>query len=171
MAKDWSFFSERLEHDSSICAMHADSFGPGRFVRAAVLLREQGMHDLSLSFLCAEGKRIVGSVRMTPISIEKITGHLLGPIVVHPLYQNKGIGRKLISMSVDAAEKKGSQVIVLVGDIAYYSKLGFQAVPWKSLILPAPVDPNRVLFLPLVQNVAQNIKGIVRCREEPKIGR
>ncbi|QTP64428.1 N-acetyltransferase [Candidatus Liberibacter africanus] len=144
--------------------MHAEAFGPGRFSRAAFLLREQGMHDLSLSFLCTDGQIIIGSVRMTPISIEKITGHLLGPVVVHPLYQNKGIGQKLIDMSVDAARNKGSEVVVLVGDIAYYSKLNFQKVPWKSLLFPAPVDPNRVLYLPLIGNI-DNLKGAIYYRK------
>ncbi|CAL9914869.1 putative acetyltransferase [Candidatus Liberibacter solanacearum] len=159
------FFPETADHDSTICAMHAEAFGPGRFVRAAMLLREQGTHDLSLSFLCADGEKIVGSVRMVPISIEKIKGYMLGPIVVHLLYRNKGIGKKLIQMAIKGARTKGSEVVVLVGDADYYTKIGFQKVPFKSLLFPVPVNPQRVMFYPIENNIVENLKGVIRCRE------
>ncbi|MBL0849161.1 MAG: N-acetyltransferase [Candidatus Liberibacter ctenarytainae] len=145
--------------------MNEEAFGPGRFVRAAMLLREQGKHDLSLSFICADAEEIMGSVRMTPISIGIAKGYILGPLVVRPLYQKKGIGKKLIKMAIDAASKKEVACIVLIGDFSYYSKLGFRQVPWKKIQFPGPVDPQRVLLFPFVDNVVDNIKGVIVYRE------
>ncbi|MBY7649761.1 MAG: N-acetyltransferase [Candidatus Liberibacter europaeus] len=145
--------------------MNEEVFGPGRFVRAAMLLRERGEHDISLSFVCKDEKDIVGSVRMTPIYIGMVKGHLLGTIVVLPSYRGKGVGQKLIKMAVKAASLKGSEIIVLIGDFSYYSKLGFKKVPWKAIQFPGPVDPERIMFFPLVDNVIENIKGVICFRE------
>ncbi|AHA28150.1 GNAT family N-acetyltransferase [Candidatus Liberibacter americanus] len=139
--------------------MNEEAFGPGRFVRAAVLLRETGKHDINSSFCCRNDEEIIGSVRMTPIYIGIVKGYLLGSIVVRPSYKNKGIGRKLIQMAIDAAKSKGSDVVILVGDFSYYSRLGFKSVPWKAIIFPAPIDPQRVMFFPIVDNIVEKLKG------------
>lgn len=153
------FSTETPDQDSAICAINEEAFGPGRFVRAAVLLRERGKHDINSSFCCTNEKEIVGSVRMTPIYIGIVKGYILGSIVVRPLYKNKGIGQKLIQMAIDAARCKKSEVVILIGDFSYYSRLGFKRVPWKAIQFPAPIDPQRVMFFPIVDNVAEKLKG------------
>ncbi|MBA5724037.1 GNAT family N-acetyltransferase [Candidatus Liberibacter sp.] len=165
MKESFRFFPESLDYDLAIRAINDEAFGPGRFVRAAMLLRERGMHDLDLSFLCADGEEIIASVRMTPIIAGTVRGHILGPIAVRPLYQKRGIGRKLVQMAIDAASKNGSEAIILIGDFPYYSQFGFKQVPINNLEFPGPVDPKRVMFLPLIGDIVENLKGVVRCRE------
>lgn len=50
-----------------------------------------------------------------------------GPLSVLPDYQKKGIGRRLIRYSVDRAKEMGFPAILIYGDPAYYSKIGFEA--------------------------------------------
>lgn len=51
----------------------------------------------------------------------------LGPIAVLPQYQRMGVGRKLIAHTRDLASQLGYRAILLCGDPAYYSKVGFMA--------------------------------------------
>ncbi|MGO7594110.1 GNAT family N-acetyltransferase, partial [Rhizobium leguminosarum] len=68
-------------HDAAIEHINEEAFGPGRFTRAAARLREQGPHDLSLSFICTDNGEKIASVRMTPVLAGTVKGHLLGPLI------------------------------------------------------------------------------------------
>lgn len=76
--------------------------------------------------------RIVGNVVFVKGHIltdnrTKVEVLTLGPISVHPNYQRKGIGRKLIERAAAEALKLGFKAIVLCGDPDFYSKVGFVA--------------------------------------------
>lgn len=55
----------------------------------------------------------------------------LGPISVHPHYQQKGIGGRMIAHTKGIAHKMGFHAILLCGDPDYYLKQGF--VPAETL--------------------------------------
>ena len=48
---------------------------------------------------------------------------------------------------------------ILVGDPPYYQPLGFEKVAYGALTFPGPVDPNRVLVVPMAQDVHAGLKG------------
>ena len=135
------------------------AFGPGRFARTAFRLREGNTHDQQLSFVARVSTLVVGSIRLTPIRIGKHPGLLLGPLTVDPAFRAKGIGRMLIEASVKAATAKGHRHIILVGDEAYYSRMGFKRVPQGKITMPGPVDPARILALALDGGTIENIAG------------
>ena len=64
---DLVYLTEDASHDAAIEHINEEAFGPGRFTRAAARIREQGPHDLSLSFICADDGETIASVRMTPV--------------------------------------------------------------------------------------------------------
>ena len=129
---------------SEIEALNAAAFGPGRHARAAARLRERGPHDLALSFTARRGGDLVGSVRLTPIDVGGVPGHLLGPLAVVPALKSLGIGRALIERSCAAAKDAGEGTFVLlVGDAPYYARTGFEVV--RGPVMPGPVDPARLL--------------------------
>lgn len=140
-----AYLNESAAHGDIIDLINEEAFGPGRFVRAAERVREQGPHDPALSFVAAVGDEIIGSVRLTPVEAGSIAGHLLGPLAVRPSFKNLGIGRQLVRISVAAAHKAGSEGVVLVGDRSYYGPLGFERIAAR-LTFPGPVDPARVLI-------------------------
>lgn len=146
----------------AIEALHEDAFGPGRFARAAFRLREQGPHDLALSFAAlSQGGELLGSVRLTPVRASRSgqCGYLLGPLAVAPAHKNAGIGRALVRRAVEAAGMvPDAQFVLLVGDASYYSPLGFFPVPKGRVSLPGPVDPNRLLAHPL--GTADNVEKL-----------
>lgn len=142
---DVVYMPEEPAHDPEIELINEEAFGPGRFARAAYKIREGGPHDRTLSFVALSHGAVVASVRLTPIAAGAGRGLLLGPLAVRPAYKNLGIGKKLVRIAVEAAEKAGSGVVILVGDAPYYGPLGFLPVPPGQLTMPRPVDPARLL--------------------------
>ncbi|MBY3210864.1 N-acetyltransferase [Rhizobium leguminosarum] len=162
---DLVYLTEDASHDAAIEHINEEAFGPGRFTRAAARIREQGPHDLSLSFICTDNGETIASVRMTPVLAGTVKGHLLGPLAVRPSHKNKGIGRELVRIAVEAARRKGSEAVILVGDPPYYGPLGFEKVAYNALSFPGPVDPGRVLVVPIAEGVHARLRGPIAWRE------
>ena len=161
---DYLYLTEDASHDDIIEYINQEAFGPGRFARAAARIREQGPHDRSLSFVCCDNGETIASVRMTPVKAGDVNGHLLGPLAVRPSHKSLGIGRELVRIAVDAARRKGSDAVILVGDPPYYQPLGFEKVASGALRFPGPVDPARVLVVPMGENVHSKFNGEIRWR-------
>ncbi len=133
------------DHDAdAIAGLETRAFGPGRFARTAYRLREENPHDLSLSFVARVSTLVVGSVRLTQIRVGDAPALLLGPLTVDPAFRSKGIAQRLVETALAAAEAQGHRAVLLVGDEAYYTRMGFKPAP-ASVQMPGPVDPRRVL--------------------------
>lgn len=83
-----------------------------------------------LDFVAVRDGRIVGSVVFQKAFIAGDDGKrrdvlAMGPIAVLPAFQRKGVGRMLINHARTAAAEQGHRAILLCGDPAYYSKVGF----------------------------------------------
>lgn len=159
------YLTEDASHDAIIEIINEEAFGPGRHTRAAARIREQGPHDRLLSFICADDGETIASVRMTPVLAGQVKGHMLGPLAVRPSHKNMGIGRELVRIAIAAAKRKGSEAVILIGDPPYYMPLGFEKVAYAALDFPGPVDPNRVLVVPLGTDVHQRLKGKIGWRK------
>jgi predicted N-acetyltransferase YhbS len=136
-------------------------FGPGRFARTAYRLREITPPDLSLSFVARVGSLLVGANRMTPIRCGGKAALLLGPLSVEPAFRSAGIGEALVMKSLEAARAAGHQLVLLVGDMSYYGRMGFEPVPEGRLVFPGPVDPTRLLYCALTKGAFDAVHGRV----------
>lgn len=146
----------------AISELSARVFGPGRFVRTAYRVRE-GTPDIS-SFcrVAMLDGRIIAAIRMTEITIGgEGEALLLGPLAVDPAFANLGYGRRLIAESMEAARAAGRQLVLLVGDMPYYGRLGFVPVPPGQIVLPGPVNPARLLALELQPGALKRFRGLV----------
>ena len=65
----------------------------------------------------------------------------------HFRQQGQGVGAALMTHAIAAARKLGHRAIMLVGDAPYFGRFGF--VPAAEVRLAGPVDPRRLLWLPL----------------------
>lgn len=142
--------------------LHERAFGPGRFARTAYRIREGAPHRLDLSFTALVGSLLVGSVRLTPITAGSAPGLMLGPLTVDPAFENRGIGRALIERALDAARAAGHELVLLVGDEAYYGQFGFKRVPRGQITMPGPVDPDRLLAAELAEGALSNARGLIK---------
>ena len=162
MIDSFTVQAERPEHADAIEALHEASFGPGRFARAASLLREGVAHDPALSFVATAGLTLIGSVRLTPIFIGDRPAILLGPLAVVEGWKGRGAGKSLMRTSLAAAAEAGHSVVLLVGDEPYYGPFGFVRLEPYRIMLPAPVDPARVLVCPLAEGSLDGLGGAAR---------
>ncbi|MGI8524924.1 MAG: GNAT family N-acetyltransferase [Pseudolabrys sp.] len=154
-----TILAETAADEIAIERLHERTFGPGRFARTAYRIREGRGHALDLSFTARVGTLLVGSVRLTPISIGAAKALLLGPLTVEPPFRDRGVGSALIGRALKHARKNGHKLVVLVGDAPFYGKNGFKKIPKGQVTMPGPVDPARLLVAELVAGAAAGLKG------------
>ena len=138
------------------------TFGPGRFVLSVYRLREHVDHLLDLSFTAHIGTLLVGSVRQLPACVGETKALLLGPLTVEPPFRKRGVGRALLDRALAEAKAKGHRLVLLVGDEAYYSQVGFKKVPKGRATMPGPVDYDRLLMVELVEAAFDGVSGTIR---------
>jgi predicted N-acetyltransferase YhbS len=138
------------------------AFGPGRFAKTAERLREGNMPRRDLSLVAWADGEAVGCVRMWPIHIGQAPAVLLGPFAVDDAWRSRGLGGQLIAAACAATERAGEGVVLLVGDLPYFAKLGFETVPRGRAVLPGPVDPRRLLWRALRPGALDQVEGPVR---------
>ena len=138
------------------------AFGPGRYARSAYRLREDVPADPALSFVACVGTLLVGANQMTPIRCGDTPALLLGPLTVDPAFRSGGIGEAIAQHSLDAARSAGHTLVLLVGDLPYYARLGFATVPDGKLDFCGPVDPARLLYCELVPGAFAGVRGPVK---------
>jgi predicted N-acetyltransferase YhbS len=116
--------------------------------------------------VCLIGGRVVAAVRFTPIRIGGKEGALLlGPLAVDPAAANQGYGRGLVAKALDEARAAGVALVVLVGNEPYYARLGFRRIPRGQIVMPGPVDPDRLLAADLVPDALRSFSGLVQARQ------
>jgi predicted N-acetyltransferase YhbS len=161
-----SSFEIRLEtavDAPALSQLSAEAFGPGRFTRSAYRVRE-GVPPVASLCLCGLlDRKLVGGIRFTAVRIGESEGAaLLGPLVVDPLVKGKGYGKALVGEGLARARGEGFALVLLVGDMPYYARFGFQPVPPGQIALPGPVDPARLLAVELVPGALAGAAGMVK---------
>jgi len=162
----FTILPETAEDADAIERLHERVFGPGRFAKTAYRLREQASHRLSVSFIARVGTLLVGSVWLTPICIGDDRALLLGPLTVEPAFRGHGIGQALMVRALARAAADGERLVLLVGDEPYYGKAGFKRVPPGRVVMPGPVDPERLLVAELAAGAFEGVGGRVRGDDE-----
>lgn len=151
----------------AISALQNRVFGPGRYAKASYRLREgvEPIDALSLVAMREGDNTIVGSIRYWPVMIgpnassQMDAALLLGPLAVAPEVQGKGAGLALMKESLRLAAGMGHRLVLLVGDLPYYARVGFSQVPRGRVVMPQPYDPDRLLWLPLVPGAEEDVAG------------
>lgn len=153
-----------LADEPAIEALLDLAFGLSRRTKTSYRLREGNTPAPGLSMVVREPELgVVGTISYWPLRIggDGTKALLLGPIAIHPARQNRGIGLALMRTTLAEAAKQGHALVILVGDAPYYARVGFMKVPEGQLLLPGPVDPNRLLFLELRAGALSAAHGMV----------
>jgi predicted N-acetyltransferase YhbS len=158
----WIIRAESVEDASTIEALNADGFGPGRYAKSAYRLREGVSPIAELGFVAVENGVLRGSVRFWPVAVGGVRALLLGPLAVQSDQRGRGIGIALMAHGIAAAKARSFSSILLVGDEPYYAKVGFSRLPPGRIRFPGPVDQNRILGLSLEAGAVLNLSGAVR---------
>src|SRR5450432_2886548 len=103
------------------------AFGLSRHAKTSYRLREGNEPIPGLSLVMHDDEDgLVGAISFWPIAIgrEQTPALLLGPLAVHPQHQNQGIGLYLMREGLARARVKGHSLVLLVGDLPYYARVG-----------------------------------------------
>ncbi len=140
------------------------TFGLARRTKTSYRLREGNEAVPGLSMVVRDSEvGLAGAISYWPL----VVGHsfepalLLGPLAVHPARENLGIGRALMTKSLDRAKAMAHALVLLVGDAPYYERVGFHVLPPSLLQMPGPIDPARFMYLELVPNALTAVSGLV----------
>jgi predicted N-acetyltransferase YhbS len=150
--------------EASIEAILDLCFALGRRTKTSYRLREGSAPVDGLSMVIRDNELgLVGAISYWPLVIGKAfrPAILLGPLAVHPARQNLGIGRVLMTHTLQLAKSFGHELVLLVGDAPYYARVGFKLLPHGLLQLPGPFDEARFLYLELKEGALQGAEGLV----------
>lgn len=123
-----------------------------------------------LSLVAELENKIVGYILLTKIKIKNdkdiFASLALAPVAVHPAYQGRGIGGRLIEQAHEIAKEKGYTSIVLLGHEKYYPKFGYQQADKFAIKLPFNVSKENCMAIELVEAGLKGVRGTVEYPEE-----
>lgn len=151
---------------AAICHLTAAGFdgaphSSGTEAGIAAALREAGA--LTLSLVAEDGAGLLGHVAFSAVQVDgRSCGWFgLGPVVVAPDQQRRGIGSALIREGLFQLRGLGARGCVVLGDPGYYQRFGFAPDPalrfdgvppeyFLRLVLDetAPLPQGAVLYHP-----------------------
>ncbi len=157
----------RPSDHAAIEALLDRAFGLDRTSKAAYRLREGVQPVAELCCIAEENSVLKGTISYWPMIIDLDTGGavdvlLLGPIAVEPAISGQGVGIQLMEETLEKARQQGHDLVILVGDLDYYGRIGFSRDGTAGLRLPGPVDQDRLLVKSLQGNEVNDLTGLIR---------
>ena len=97
---------------------------------------------VAISLVATIGTRIVGHVIFTKCGVvgNDVNAALLGPLAVAPVWQGQGIGSEIVRVGLRRLEDEDVSWIFVLGDPAYYGRLGFLPESLLEPPFPLPVE-------------------------------
>jgi len=133
-------------------------------------LRKTTDFNYLLSLVAEIKGEIVGHILFYPLKIknknEEHTVLSLAPIAVHPKYQNKGIGSKLVKRGLEIAKDNGFDAVIVIGHPNYYPRFGFTPAKNWNIKLPFNAPDDVFLAIELKKDSLKNCSGTVEFTKE-----
>ena len=147
--------SERPQDGPLVDALIDRAFGPGRYTKVSERVREFADFAPELSMCAWTDDRLLGCARMWRVRCGGQPVTFLGPFAVEQGERSAGFGARLIERACEMAAAAGESHVVLVGDEPYFARVGFSKAAGRRIVMPGPVDQNRVLVRPLRDDAAE----------------
>lgn len=117
-----------------------------------------------LSLVAEQDEKIIGHILFSKIKIigeSTYSSLALAPMSVHPDFQKKGTGSKLVTIGLQIARNLKFEHVIVLGHKNYYPKFGFQkASKWK-ICCPFEVPEDHFMAIELVEGCLENKGGLV----------
>lgn len=126
----------------------------------------QGPHFISeLSLVAYSDEKLIGYILFSQITIANgdYRHQSLGltSMVVHPAYQKRGVGAKLITYGLQRATDLGYTDVFVFGHEFYFPKFGFLPATKWNIRPPFEVPAEVFMGLELEPNALKHVSGIV----------
>jgi putative acetyltransferase len=112
---------EQGDRDASL-EIERRAFRQGDEPEIVVSVRDE---EGSFALVAEEYGALVGHVQLSRAWVGESAVLALGPIGVEPDHQRRGIGQALVEAALIQAAGRGEIAVILLGDPAYYGRLGF----------------------------------------------
>lgn len=119
-----------------------------------------------LSFVIEVDGKIAGAIFYTHSKIvsddnKEFDTISFGPVFISPKFHRMGLGRKLITHSIEEAKKLGHKAITTLGYPYHYEPYGFVGGKKYNISMEDGKFYKGLLVLPLYEGVLDNISGYV----------
>jgi len=157
------YLPEALDDQDAIEALLDLAFGPDRTNKKSYRFRRNIPPVPALCWVAYDGDRLVATIRYWPIRVGKAgtPSVLLGPLGVAPDRRGDGIGVTLVMRTMELARQAGIRTILLVGDLGYYARFGFEPAAPHGYRMTGE-KPHRLLIEPLVASALTEDAGLLR---------
>lgn len=124
-----------------------------------------------LCFVIEKDDEILGSIFYSHSKVIDIDGTEIktitfGPVSIKPEFQRKGLGRKLITNSIEKAKEHGYGAIIIGGFPYHYKTYGFISAKKYNIAMEDGNYYTGIMALPLIDGYLDDIKkGIVYFSE------
>lgn len=120
-------------------------------------VRENADYIPELDFVMEEDGRIMGHILYVKAKLLATDGTekeilSFGPFTIHPDYQRKGYGRKLLNHSLDAAKKMGYDAVAIYGNPENYACYGFRNCKRYNVCIEDNIYPVALMVKELEEN-------------------
>lgn len=134
-----------------------------------------------LSLVATVDESIVGHILFSNIRIkppsQKVAAALLAPLAVHPDFQSRRIGSRLVTEGLQQLSDSGVNLVFVLGHPGYYPRFGFSAAGIKGFEAPYPIPQKNAeawMVCELQPGVIGDLSGQVICADaltDPKYWR
>jgi len=119
-----------------------------------------------LTFVIEVDGKIAGAIFYTHSKIvssdnKELDTISFGPVFISPKYHRMGLGRKLITHSIEEAKKLGHKAILTLGYDYHYAPYGFVGGKRYNISMEDGKFYKGLLALPLYEGALDNISGYV----------
>ena len=162
-----SNFGEREIYELVKVAFQTAKVSNGKEQDFVTQLRNSPDYIPELALVAEEDGRLIGHIMLTKTFIasegNRHEALLLAPISVQLEHRNRGIGIALINRSFELAKAMGHQVVLLVGDPAYYRRFGFRSAAAFGIRHSHDIPDENVMACELAPGALNGVVGTMDC--------
>jgi putative acetyltransferase len=136
MSRRFEIVREADADRAALRAIHEAAFGARAEADLVDALRRDG--DLVLSLAAWAEREPVGHVAFSRLAVPdtEARGVALAPLAVKPSFQRQGIGAALVREALSVLASAGEDIVLVLGDPAYYGRFGFAAAAAQAFRTP-----------------------------------
>ena len=149
-----------------IDALLRRSFPDGGEAQLVQDLREEGLITLGLVATDDEGQ-VVGYVAFSPVTVQDEDLQWVGmaPLAVDEQYRGQGVARQLVYEGLDSLNEFSYAAVVVLGDPAFYGRLGFESAAQYDLHSRWPGTESAFQVHRLADDAFNGVNGLVEYHE------
>lgn len=151
-----------LADRDAIRSIHRAAFG--RDDEATLVDRLVDARDAIVSLVAVDAGDTIGHVlfsrlRVTTANGDELTAAALAPLAVVPHHQRRGAGEALVREGLDRVAARNIEVVIVLGDPAYYGRFGFSAD--HARMLRGPFTGPSWMALEIVPDALRDVSATV----------